>query len=47
MKVEINTKERTVYIVAHDIASSLETIDKWLKAIRIARRWLRRELEQQ
>jgi hypothetical protein len=44
MKVEMNTKDRTVYVVANDIAQDLETIDKWLKALRVAREWLRKEL---
>lgn len=44
MKVEINTKDRTVYVVANEIALDLETMDKWLKALRVAREWLRKEL---
>lgn len=44
MKVEISTKDRSVYVVANDIAKDLETLDKWLKALRAARRWLVKEL---
>lgn len=43
MKVEINTKDRTIYVVANDIAQDLETVDKWIKALRVARGWLRKE----
>lgn len=45
MKVEINTKDKSVWVFANDIASNLETIDKWIAALRIARNWLRKELE--
>lgn len=44
MKVEINTKDKMVWVSANDTAHSLETIDKWLKALRVAREWLRKEL---
>lgn len=44
MKVEINTKDRSVYVAANDMAHDLETIDKWLKALKVAREWLRKEL---
>ncbi len=46
MKVEINTKERSVYVVANDITKELEIIDKWIEALRVARRWLRKEIEE-
>lgn len=44
MKVEMNTKDRTIYIMANDIAQDLATVDKWLKAMKVAREWLRKEL---
>lgn len=44
MKVEMNTKDRTVYVVANDIAQELATIDAWLKALKVARGWLSKEL---
>jgi len=45
MKVEINTKDKTVYVIANDIAQDLATIDKWMKAMKVAREWLRKELD--
>lgn len=44
MKVEISTKDRSVYMAGNDMALDLETIDKWIKALRVAREWLRKEL---
>jgi ribosome-binding factor A len=44
MKVQVDTKDTTVYISANDIAQDLETIDKWIKALKIAREWMRKEL---
>lgn len=44
MKVEMNTKDRTVYVMANDIAQDLATIDAWLKALKVARGWMRKEL---
>jgi hypothetical protein len=44
MKVEMNTKDRTVYVTANDIAHNLKVIDEWIKALNVARRWLRDEL---
>ena len=44
MKVEINTKERTVFVAANDIAKDTATIDKWIEALKVSRTWLRKEL---
>lgn len=43
MKVQIDTKERSVYISANDITKSLEELDQWIAALRHARRWLKKE----
>lgn len=45
MKVEISTKDKSVFVSSNDMATSLETIDKWIKALTVAREWLRKELE--
>ncbi len=45
MKVEINTKDRTVYVQANDMAGNLDQIDRWISAIRTGRAWLKRELD--
>lgn len=45
MKVEINTKDKSVWVSANDIATDLAVLDRWVAALRIARRWLKRELE--
>jgi ribosome-binding factor A len=44
MRVQMDTKDRTIYVSANDIAHDLETVDKWLKAMKVAREWLRKEL---
>ena len=45
MKVELNTKDKTVYVNANDVAEDIDTIDQWVKALQIARAWLRKELK--
>lgn len=45
MKVEINTYEKKVIVVANNQATTVVTIDKWIKALKVAREWLRKELE--
>lgn len=45
MKMEINTADKSVTIAAHESAHSIATIDKWIKALRVGREWLRKELE--
>lgn len=46
MKVEINTLNRSVYVQANEIAKDLETIDRWIASLRLARRWLRKEIKE-
>jgi hypothetical protein len=45
MKVEINTKDLSVYVQGNDITSDPLVIDQWITALRVAREWLRQELE--
>jgi hypothetical protein len=45
MKVQIDTFDRSVHISANDSTKDLETMDKWIKAIKVAREWLRKERE--
>lgn len=47
MKVEIDTKEKSVYLTANDRAMNLQTLDKWIEALRTARRWLKRQTPEQ
>jgi len=44
MNVEMRTKDRQVYVQANDIAANLETIDLWIKTLKVAREWMRKEL---
>ncbi len=46
MKVWIDTTAKTVGVSAQDLASDLATIDQWIKALRVAREWLRKELQE-
>jgi hypothetical protein len=46
MKVEINTKESTIYLSANETANTVEIIDKWIETLHVVRRWLKKELEQ-
>jgi hypothetical protein len=43
VKVEIDTKDKSVYIQANEITRSIVTIDKWIKTLRMAREWLRKD----
>jgi hypothetical protein len=45
MKVELNTKDKTVYVDANDIAQELAKIDEWIKVLQVARAWLKKALE--
>lgn len=45
MKVQIDTKDQTVYVQSNHIAKDLEAIDGWIKVLRIARKWLAEELK--
>jgi len=45
VKVQIDTKDRTVYVCANHIAQDVKPIDDWIKALRIARKWLAEELK--
>jgi hypothetical protein len=44
VKVEIDTYNRKVTMTANDSATSPATVDKWIKALRVARDWLRKEI---
>ena len=46
MRVEIDTSCKKVTVTANESAITLATVDKWIKALRVAREWLRKELEQ-
>jgi hypothetical protein len=45
MKVELNTKEKSVCITANEIGRDLATLDCWIKSLKVAREWLRKELQ--
>ena len=45
MKVEINTYDKTVYVQANEIAKNVADIDRWIKALQIARVWLAKQRE--
>jgi hypothetical protein len=44
VKVEINTKEKSVYVSANDVVKELNTVDQWIKAMQVSRAWLKKEL---
>ncbi len=46
MKVEINTAEKHIHVQANDIVRTVATMDKFIATMRLARGWLKRELEQ-
>ncbi len=45
MKVWIDTKCKEVGVNANELTDNLAEIDQWIKALRVAREWLRKELE--
>jgi hypothetical protein len=46
MKIDTNTQDKTIYIFASETTGDIATVDQWIKALRVARKWLRKELEQ-
>lgn len=47
MKVEINVTSKSIYLTANDIATNPEMIEKWVRSLLVARRWMRREIERE
>ena len=45
MRVEIQTINKRVTIISGNEATDIKTIDGWIRALRVAREWLRKELE--
>lgn len=43
MKVEIDTKERAVFVSAHQVTKDPAVIENWIKALRVAQKWLREQ----
>jgi hypothetical protein len=45
MKVIIRTRDKAVSVIADESATTVGAVDEWIKALRVAREWLRKELE--